>query len=168
MFHIIANTVFLRLSDVASGLPPLRGADTPLLEDSEEDGTGYSQRTAYNTVFEELRKELAEALKSGSKRLLATYLQTLLAYPDGCTRGETVFDPGRATSSCRCRPCQRRKLYPKEKALIDLVAAEHMAGRRVAGLRHPHGDKGRDGADGRHPHPARLQGGGDEGRRGGS
>ena len=42
--------------------------------DSEEDATGYSQRTAYNTVFEELRKELAEALKSGSERLLATYL----------------------------------------------------------------------------------------------
>ena len=61
--------------------------------DSEEDATGYSQRTAYNTVFEELKKELAAALKSGSKRLLATYLQTLLAYPDGCTRGETVFDP---------------------------------------------------------------------------
>ena len=41
---------------------------------------------------------MAHALKSGSKRLLATYLQTLLAYPDGCTRGETVFEPqlGRA------------------------------------------------------------------------
>ena len=32
-------------------------------------------------------------IQAGSKRLLATYLQTLLAYPDGCTRGETVFDP---------------------------------------------------------------------------
>ena len=53
--------------------------------DSEADSTGYSQRSAYDTVFEELRKELAEALKAGSKRLLATYLQTLLAYPDGCT-----------------------------------------------------------------------------------
>ena len=52
-----------------------------------------SQRSAYNTVYEELRLKLAEALKAGSKRLLATYLQTLLAYPDGCTRGETVFDP---------------------------------------------------------------------------
>ena len=50
------------------------------------------------------RKELAEALKSGSKRLLATYLQTLLAYPDGCTRGRRSSIPGVATSSCRCRP----------------------------------------------------------------
>ena len=36
---------------------------------------GYSQRSAYDTVFEELRKELTDALKSGPKRLLATYLQ---------------------------------------------------------------------------------------------
>ena len=51
--------------------------------DSEEDATGYSQRSAYNTVYEELRLKLAEALKAGSKRLLATYLQTLLANPVG-------------------------------------------------------------------------------------
>ena len=65
--------------------------------DSEPDVTGYSQRTAYNTVFEELKKELAAALKSGSKRLLATYLQTLLAYPDGCTRGRRSSIPGAGT-----------------------------------------------------------------------
>ncbi len=58
-----------------------------------EDGTGFSQRSAYDTVYETLRAALTEVLAKGSKRLLATYLQTLLAYPDGCTRGETVFDP---------------------------------------------------------------------------
>ena len=61
--------------------------------DRETDHTGFSQRKAYDTVFDTLRQALAEALAKGSKRLLATYLQTLLAYPDGCTRGETVFDP---------------------------------------------------------------------------
>ena len=65
--------------------------------DSEEDATGYSQRSAYNTVYEELRLKLAEALKAGSKRLLATYLQTLLAYPDGCTRGRRSSTPGAGT-----------------------------------------------------------------------
>ena len=58
LFHIIANTVFLRLSDVASGLPPYEEQILLSSMDSEEDGTGYSQRTAYNTVFEELRNEL--------------------------------------------------------------------------------------------------------------
>ncbi|MCY4529238.1 MAG: hypothetical protein OXD46_09465, partial [Chloroflexi bacterium] len=99
--------------------------------DSEEDSTGYSQRTAYNTVFEELRKELADALKKGSKRLLSTYLQSLLAYPDGCTNGETVFDAQTGDVIVQVPPLSEEKLYPKEKALVDLVAAERMAGRRV-------------------------------------
>ena len=132
LFHIIGNTVFLRLSDVASGLP---GYDEQIhlsSMDSEEDSTGYSQRSAYNTVYEELRKKLAEALKAGSKRLLATYLQTLLAYPEGCTRGETVFDPRTGDVIVQIPPLSSEdKLYPKEKALVDLVAAERMEGRRV-------------------------------------
>ncbi len=131
LFHIIGNTVFLRLSDVASGLPPYDEQVMLSSMDSEEDATGYSQRSAYNTVYEELRLKLAEALKAGSKRLLATYLQTLLAYPDGCTRGETVFDPRSGEVIVQVPPLSEEKLYPKEKALIDMVAAERMEGRRV-------------------------------------
>ena len=131
LFHIIGNTVFLRLADVASDLPDYEEKILVSSMDSEEDATGYSQRTAYNTVFEELRKELAAALKSGSERLLATYLQTLLAYPDGCTRGETVFDPRSGDVIVQVPPLSEEKLYPKEKALIDLVAAERLEGRRV-------------------------------------
>ena len=131
LFHIIANTVFLRLADVASGLPDYEEKILVSSMDSEEDATGYSQRSAYKHVFETLKEELAKALKSGSKRLLATYLQTLLAYPDGCTRGETVFDPRTGDVIVQVPPLSEEKLYPKEKALIDLVAAERMAGRRV-------------------------------------
>ena len=131
LFHIIGNTVFLRLADVASGLPDYTEQILLSSMDSEEDATGYSQRSAYNTVFEELRKELANALKAGSKRLLATYLQTLLAYPEGCTKGETVFDPRSGDIIVQVPPLSEEKLYPKEKALVDLVAAERMEGRRV-------------------------------------
>ena len=131
LFHIIGNTVFLRLSDVASGLPNYDEQILLSSMDSEVDSTGYSQRSAYNTVYEELRKKLAEALKAGSKRLLATYLQTLLAYPEGCTRGETVFDPRSGDVIVQIPPLSEEKLYPKEKALVDLVAAERMEGRRV-------------------------------------
>ncbi|MCY4583791.1 MAG: hypothetical protein OXE50_13500, partial [Chloroflexi bacterium] len=131
LFHIIGNTVFLRLADVASGLPDYEEQILLSLMDSEDDSTGYSQRSAYDTVFEELRKQLAEALKKGSKRLLATYLQTLLAYPDGCTKGETVFDPRTGDVIVQVPPLSHEKLYPKEKALIDLVAAERLEGRRV-------------------------------------
>ena len=131
LFHLIGNTVFLRLSEVASGLPDYEEQVLLSSMDSEEDVTGYSQGSAYDTVFKELRLKLAEALKKGSKRLLATYLQTLLAYPDGCTKGETVFDPKTGDVIVQVPPLSHEKLYPKEKALLDLVAAERMEGRRV-------------------------------------
>ena len=97
----------------------------------ETDLTGFSQRSAYNHVFEELHEALVKALKKGSKRLLATYLQTLLAYPDGCTHGETVFDPASGKLIVQVPPLSEEKIYPKEQALVDLVAAERLAGRRV-------------------------------------
>ena len=133
--------------------------------DSEEDATGYSQRSAYNTVYEELRLKLAEALKAGSKRLLATYLQTLLAYPDGCTRGETVFDPRSGDVIVQVPPLSEERLYPKEKALIDMVAAERMEGRRVLVYATHTGTRDITERMDDMLTPARVPRGGDEGRR---
>ena len=93
LFHLIGNSVFLRLSDVASGLPSYEEQILLSPMDSEPDSYGYTQRGAYDTLFEKLRKALADALAKGSRKLLSTYLQSLLAYPDGCTQGETVLDP---------------------------------------------------------------------------
>ena len=131
LFHLIGNSIFLRLSDVASGLPPYEEQVLLSGMDRETDFTGFSQRKAYDLVFDTLRQALAEALAKGSKRLLATYLQTLLAYPDGCTRGETVFDPQTGNVLIQMPPLSEDKLYPKEQALVDLVAAERLAGRKV-------------------------------------
>ena len=131
LFHLIGHSVFLRLADVASGLPPYDEQVQVSSLGSDEDATGFSQRSAYTHVFETLRDALAQALKNGSKRLLATYLQTLLAYPDGCTRGETVFDPGTGDILVQVPPLAEDRIYPKEQALLNLVAAERMAGRRV-------------------------------------
>ena len=50
LFHLIGNTVFLRLSDVASGLPDYTEQVLLSSMDSEEDSTGYSQRS-YRTTF---------------------------------------------------------------------------------------------------------------------
>ncbi len=131
LFHLIGASIFLRLSDVASGLPPYEERVLLSSMDDEEDGSGFSQRSAYDSVFETLRAALTEVLAKGSKRLLATYLQTLLAYPDGCTRGETVFDPESGEVLIQVPPLSEEKLYPKEQSLVDLVAAERLAGRRV-------------------------------------
>ena len=131
LFHLIGNSIFLRLSDVASGLPPYTEEVLVSGMDAEPDSTGLSQRSAYDALFETLRSALADALAKGSRRLLAAYLQSLLAFPDGCTRGETVFDPETGDVLAQVPPLSGDRLYPKEKALIDMVAAERMAGRRV-------------------------------------
>ena len=135
LFHLIGHTVFLRLADVASGLPPyaeqVRLVDLDDAVDATPGGTGYSQRSAYQAVFTTLRKALAAALSQGSKRLLGAYLQTLLAYPDGCTRGETVFDPQTQQPLVQVPPLAEERVYSKEQALLDLVATEQQAGRRV-------------------------------------
>ena len=140
LFHLIGNTVFLRLADVTSGLPPYEEQVLLSSLDSEPDpkakspeGVAYSQRSAYADLEATMRSALKSALSQGSKRLLAAYLQSLLAYPDGCTRGETVLDPESDEENILVQlpPLTEDKLYPKEQALIDLVAQERMAGRRV-------------------------------------
>ena len=77
------------------------------------------------------REVLRIALAKGSRKLLSTYLQSLLAYPDGCTRGETVLDPDSQDVIVQVPPLSEERLYPKERALVDLVAAERLEGRRV-------------------------------------
>ena len=131
LFHLIGNSIFLRLSDVASGLPSYTEEVLVSGMDTEPDSTGFSQRSAYEALFETLRAALADALARGSRRLLAAYLQSLLAFPDGCTRGETVFDPETGEVLAQVPPLSEDRLYPKEKALVDLVAAERLEGRRV-------------------------------------
>ena len=131
LFHLIGNSVFLRLSDVAAGLPPYEERVLLSSMDTQAGADGLSQRSGYDELFGTLRAALADALSRGSRRLLATYLQTLLAYPDGCTRGEAVFDPESEELLVQVPPLSEERLYPKEQALLDLVAAERLAGRRV-------------------------------------
>ena len=63
--------------------------------------------------------------------MLSTYLQALLADPEGCTRAESVSDPGTGDLIVRLPPLDVERVYAKEQQLIDLVAQERLAGRRV-------------------------------------
>ncbi|MBI4218594.1 MAG: hypothetical protein HY682_00520 [Chloroflexi bacterium] len=123
--------MFLRLSDVASALPPYEERVILTRLDDAPDPDGLSQSSAYRALYTALRQALAEALAHGSKRMLGTYLQSLLAYPDGCTRGETVFEPHTRAVLAQVPPLSQERLYLKQKALVDLVAKERLQGRRV-------------------------------------
>lgn len=131
LFHLIGNTVFLRLADVAQDLPAYteRVALYPL--DRGHDPEAPSQATCYHQFAAELRQAVTSALQQGSKRLLATYLQAVLAYPDACVRSETVLDPVTGNVIAHAPALPSEVLYPKERALVELVRRERARGRRV-------------------------------------
>jgi len=89
---LIGNTVFPRLSDVAISLPAYTERVAVCGLDRASDPESPSQASCYQRLASDLRQATAAALYAGSKRLLAAYLQTLLAYPDACTREATVVD----------------------------------------------------------------------------
>ncbi|MCY4620194.1 MAG: hypothetical protein OXD50_16850, partial [Chloroflexi bacterium] len=131
LFHIIGHSLFLRLADVASGLPAYEEQIQVASMDTEEGLHGVSQASAYRILATDLKRALLQAIERGSARLLSTYLQALLAYPEGCTRGESVFDPDTGDLIVQLPPLDAERVYPKEQQLIDLVAQERLAGRRV-------------------------------------
>jgi SNF2 family DNA or RNA helicase len=131
LFHLIGNTAFLRLADVAADLPEYR-EEVQLIElDAGSDRNEPSQSAFYHRLAEELHAAVVRALAGGSKRLLAAYLQSLLAYPDACTKGETVLDGRDGEVVAAVPPLPEDRLYPKEQALVDLVREERRQGRRV-------------------------------------
>ena len=131
LFHLIGNTVFLRLRDVARHLPPYdeRVLLIPLEEGSNSDE--QSQASAYRRLASDLRQAVQQALRAGSKRLLGSYLQALLSYPDACTREETVLDPLTNAVLGHAPALPEDRLYLKERALIELVKRERARGRRL-------------------------------------
>ncbi|MGE0136032.1 MAG: hypothetical protein AB7L91_19400 [Dehalococcoidia bacterium] len=86
LFHLIGNTVFIRLTDVATDLPEYR-EEVRLVSMARADGDGPSQAAAYRDLADALHAAVMAALAGGSRRLLGAYLQALLAYPDACTLG---------------------------------------------------------------------------------
>jgi hypothetical protein len=131
LFHLIANTVFLRLRDVARHLPSYE--ERVLLVPMEEGGNPDepSQAGSYRRLAADLRQAVQQALRAGSKRLLGAYLQALLSYPDGCTREETVLDPRTNEVLGHAPALPEGRIFPKERALIELVQRERVRGRRV-------------------------------------
>jgi hypothetical protein len=125
--HLIDKCVFLGLNEVAHNLPSLSEECVPVRMDPE-------LNHAYRTQVEEpLAEAIKEMMRRRDRRLLGTFLQTLLAYPDypfdwstiGYWKNEAFLPvatpPNLATDIIR----------PKEQALIDLVRSEKSKGRKV-------------------------------------
>ncbi len=132
LMHIIGNTLFLRLSDVAAGLPPYDEEVITVPMDQEIDPDfGISQHSGYQKVLEEMKKAIGATIREGSNRMLGQYLQSLTAYPDACINGETAYDPETGELIVAVPPLQEDRLYPKEKALQERALQEVQQGRRI-------------------------------------
>ena len=131
LFHLIGNSIFLRLTDVTASLPPYDEQVSLTRMDTETHGAWASQQKAYSKLESALKTALTEALAKGSMHLMGTYLQALLAYPDACMKGEIVVDPLTGMPIASIDPLPENTVYPKEKALIDLVKQERSQNRRV-------------------------------------
>ncbi len=160
LFHLIGNTVFLRLGDVVRDLPPYRERvltvpldQTPLVPTGSSGDTPLhrvdgapallSQADAYHRLASDLLQAVRAALQGGSKGLLGAYLQALLGWVDNCVRAEVVLD---GADGDNVAPVRRNgeprviaaapalpadHLYPKERALLELCQRERQRGRRV-------------------------------------
>ena len=125
--HLLFNTVFLRLADVAENLPPY-SEEIELLQ------LEGAQRDVHLEFKAELTAELHKQLMGGSKKLLGAYLQSLLHHPDTPWRDEAVYtDDKEGVPRCvaSAEALDARVIYPKEARLIELAKAEKRRGRRL-------------------------------------
>ena len=127
LFHLIGHTIFIRLSDVAANLPEYSELILTTPTETVKDHTGYSQHSAYGHLENTLKATFRGSKWNG--RMAATYLQNLLAYPDGCTKGAVVHDPETGEELVNIPPLAD-SIYPKEEHLIELLQRERDQGRR--------------------------------------
>ncbi|MDK2463705.1 MAG: DEAD/DEAH box helicase [Candidatus Korarchaeota archaeon] len=122
--HLLERTVFLGLEDISRDLPPLR--EEAIAVDMDED-----LAVAYGELEDRLGDAVRAALAEGSKALLGTYVNALLSYPDRPFDNEPIIHPhtGEVVAEAEERP--KDAVYAKERRLVDIVAENLEAGRRV-------------------------------------
>ena len=129
---LLSRTAFVRLSDVASALPPY----DEIVVDVE---MAESQKDAYQKLEKTLAEATRQALARGDHRLLGKMVQSLLAYPDGCRKEEIVVLETKDTDGniidtqvVAKAPALEYDLLPKEKRLLEIIQAETSNGRKCA------------------------------------
>ncbi len=125
--HLLFNTVFLRLADVAEHLPPYH-EEIEILKMTPE------QQEVHQAFRDDLTAELKRQLACGSKKLLGAYLQSLLHHPDTPWREEAVYSPdekGVPRLVAHAEALDASVVYPEERRLIDTALSEKRRGRRL-------------------------------------
>ena len=125
--HLLWNTVFLKLTDVATALPPY-------VEEIEILRMADEQRDVHRAFKAELAAEVQAQLACGSKKLLGAYLQSLLHHPDTPWREEAVYTTDVAGTPylvAAADALNDSMVYPKEQRLLGIAREEKRKGRRM-------------------------------------
>lgn len=128
--HLLPNSVFLGLGEVAANLPPFKESVVEVALDAE-------QASAYKAVDKRLTEAIKEIVRRGNKKLLGTMLNVLLCYPDypfgwGMIGYTNRDESGRESFVPVIRPesLDPSLIRPKEKALVETVLSERLSGRQ--------------------------------------
>jgi SNF2 family DNA or RNA helicase len=124
---LIDNCIFMDLKDIENEegkriLPPFDEQLVNVKMDEE-------LYTAYKGIESKLLQFIRSKQK-GSKAILGTMLQTLIAYPDIPTGWRTILNPYDGSIVATLKNLHNESLYNKEKKLLEIVKAEVRAGRR--------------------------------------
>jgi hypothetical protein len=121
--HLMGSTVFLNLEDIALDLPELTEEVVPV----EMDG---DLAVAYSELEHKVGSAMREMLVKGSRKLLGTYLNSLLCYPDRPFHNEPIIYPGTDRVIAQPAALPEGRMYGKEQRLLNIVRKEHSLGRR--------------------------------------
>ena len=129
------NTLFMELKDVdtAGLLPPIRQrAHLVELDRGPQPDTTeqLSHHDAYEYLDREMTKHLRQELQKGSKRSLGLYLQEMLTYPENAWKGTAPQAPDTGKVIVALDPLSDKKMYPKERVLLELVRQQVRLGRK--------------------------------------
>jgi len=121
--HLMGSTVFLNLEDIALDLPELTEEVAPVEMDCD-------LADAYHELEHKVGSAMREMLVKGSRKLLGTYLNSLLCYPDRPFQNEPIIYPGTDKVIARPAALPENRIYGKEHHLLKIVHQELAQGRR--------------------------------------
>ena len=128
--HLIGNTIFLSLKDVAADLPDYDEHPTPVR-------MSPALEQPYREMEGKLKDAVAQLLRRGSHQLLSAMLHGLLAYPDYPYDWQPIgyFDKkggpnGRFVLVATPPTLDQNTLWPKEKKLLEILRTEKAQGRQ--------------------------------------
>jgi hypothetical protein len=121
--HLMGSTVFLNLEDIALDLPELSEDIGPVEMDDD-------LAHAYHALEDKVGAAMRKLLVTGSRKLLGTYLSTLLSYPDRPFQNEPIVYPGTDQVIALPIALSEKRIYGKERRLLDIVGDELSQGRR--------------------------------------